>query len=610
MCGINGIVNLDNDQVSEREIKQMMSLQKHRGPDDEGIFVENNTGLGFVRLSILDLTTAGHQPMESQNKRYVIVFNGEIFNYLELKKELESKNYIFKTNTDTEVLLACYQEWGEDCLHKLNGMWSIAIYDKENQSLFAARDRYGIKPFYYILNRDKFIFASELPPLLSQLNEKPTENKQVIFEYLAYNRTDQTEQTFFNEIKKLQHGHCLSIKDGNVVIKKWYHIEERVKSAKPFQSAAEFHELFSDAIELRLRSDVPVGVCLSGGLDSSAITAMLYKKYERKDLNTFSAVYKDGETGDEKEFIHEFKDDLQNMHYITPTADTLMQDLDSFIVTHAEPIPSTGPYAQFKVMELAQKHVVVTLDGQGADEMLSGYHYFFGFFFKDLTKRGRFFLLIREILAYLKNHKSTYGLKTFVYFLLPSKLKTKARVKQRGYLNKDYVTKHGKGGSIVDNLYASKSLQQALINHFNYKLEHLLKWEDRNSMHFSLEARVPFLDYRLVERMLNTTGEHVIKNGTTKAILREAMKGIVPEKIRIRSDKVGFDTPQDKWFRREDFQKMIGDIILSESFKSRGIFNVDEVKSLYKKHIRGDINIAKDIWKWINLELWYRKYID
>jgi asparagine synthase (glutamine-hydrolysing) len=484
MCGINGIVNFNNKNVNEDDIRQMMSLQKHRGPNDEGVFVENNVGLGFVRLSILDLTVAGHQPMESQNNRYVIAFNGEIFNYLELKKELEIKNYTFKTNTDTEVLLACYQEWGEDCLHKLNGMWAFAIYDKENQSLFAARDRYGIKPFYYIWCDDEFLFASELPPLLSQLKNKPTDNKQVIFEYLAYNRTDQTEQTFFKEIKKLQHGHCVSIKDGNVIIDKWYNIEERVKNAKPFQSADEFHDLFSDAIKIRLRSDVPVGVCLSGGLDSSAITAMLYKKFERKDLNTFSAVYQDGETGDEKEFIHEFKSELQNMHYITPTADTLMQDLNSFIETHAEPIPSTGPYAQYKVMELAQKHVIVTLDGQGADEMLSGYHYFFGFFFKDLLKRGKLVLLIREIIAYLKTHKSTYGLKTFIYFLLPSKLKTKARVKQRGYLNNDYVSAHGKGGSIVDNLYASKSLQQALINHFNYKLEHLLKWEDRNSMHF------------------------------------------------------------------------------------------------------------------------------
>jgi asparagine synthase (glutamine-hydrolysing) len=610
MCGINGIISLNNQLVTESSLQEMMQLQKHRGPDDEGLFVDENVGLGFVRLSILDLSSAGHQPMHSADQRYVIVFNGEIFNYVELREELKTKGHSFKTNTDTEVLIAAYQEWGKDCLHRLNGMWAFAIYDRVEKTLFAARDRYGIKPFYYINQSGQFIFASEIPPLLSQLAQKPTANTKVIFDYLAFNRTDQTELTFFNEIKKLQHGHCIQISKASVEINKWYDIEENVKKAVPFNDSKEFYDVFKDSINIRLRSDVPIGVCLSGGLDSSAITAMLYKKFGKQDVNTFSAVYGDGDIGDEKEFIHEFESDLKNMHYTTPSAESLMSDLEGFIETHAEPIPSTGPYAQYKVMELAQKHVVVTLDGQGADEMLSGYHYFFGFFFKDLLKRGKLLLLMKEMLAYFKQHKSSYGFKTFVYFMLPSSLKTKARVNQRGYMNSEFAKNNGSNSAIVENLYASKSLQQALINHFNYKLEHLLKWEDRNSMHFSIEARVPFLDYRLVERMLSTTGEHVIKNGTTKAILREAMKEIVPEKIRVRSDKVGFDTPQDQWFRRSDFQQMINDIIGSEQFKERGIFNVDEVSKLYVKHLGGEINISKDIWKWINLELWYRKYID
>jgi len=610
MCGICGIINFNNKPVQEVPIRQMMQIQKHRGPDDEGIFIEHNVGLGFVRLSILDLSPAGHQPMFSHDQRYVVVFNGEIFNYIELREELRSFGYSFVTNTDTEVLIAAYHHWGEQCLHRFNGMWAFVIYDKETKTVFASRDRYGIKPFYYSQTEESFLFASEITPILSQLKEKPTPNRHAIFEYLAFNRTDQTENTFFNEVKKMQHGHYMLIKGSEIKITKWYEIEEQIKKAKPFSSDVEFLESFQDAVKIRLRSDVSVGVCLSGGLDSSSIVGVLLKNLKKKDLNTFSAVYGDGKAGDEMEFINEFNGIVKKMHYITPNADSLLLDLETFIDAHAEPIPSTSPYAQFKVMQLAHKNVVVTLDGQGADEMLSGYHYFFGFFFKDLLKRGKFFLLFKEIVAYCLNHKSLYGIKTFVYFLLPAFLKTKTRVQKIGYLDKNFVEKFGQKSSIVENLYASESLQEALINHFNYKLEHLLKWEDRNSMHFSIEARVPFLDYRLVERMLNTTGEFVIYNGTTKAILRNAMKDIIPEKIRNRKDKNGFDTPQDEWFRSPILKEKVYEIINSESFASRAVFNVNEVKKLYLKHDSNKVNIGKEIWKWINLELWFRKFID
>lgn len=616
MCGICGIIRFDNKPIQEAPIRNMMRIMKHRGPDDEGVFLENNLGLGFVRLSIIDLTSAGHQPMFSNDERYVMVFNGEIFNYIELRKELEKKGIVFHTQTDSEVLLNAYIIWGEECMNRFNGMWAFVIYDKLEKKIFGARDRYGIKPFYYLNTSEYFAFASEIPPLLSLLNQKPKPDYQSIFDFLVFNRTDQTERTFFDEIKKLQHAHSISFSAQSSIfnlqssIKKWYDLRERVASTKGFSDPKEFLELFSSAIGLRLRSDVPVGVCLSGGLDSSSIVSILLKDYNKRDLNTFSAVYSKGQAADETQYINEYKPFLNNMFLITPSVETLQTDLTCLIKAHAEPFPTTSPYAQFKVMELAKGKVVVTLDGQGADEELAGYHYFFGFFFKDLLKQGQLGKLSTEMIQYLFKHHSLYGLKNFLFFLLPVKIKTGLRVKEKGYLNIEFVEKYKNYNSIAGNLYNSGSLNDALIDHFEYKLEHLLKWEDRNSMWFSIEARVPFLDYRLVEKTLATPGDMIIKNGITKSLLRQSMLGILPENIRIRKDKIGFETPQDEWFRIPEWNKLISDILNSRSFAERGLVNPKAALAILKDHLSGKKDFSKEIWKWLHLELWFREFID
>jgi asparagine synthase (glutamine-hydrolysing) len=615
MCGISGIISKKNLPPDKGEILKMIHAMKHRGPDDEGVFIDGNLGLGFVRLSIIDLSMAGHQPMLSEDNKFVVIFNGEIFNYIELRDELIKKGYIFNTATDTEVVLNSYREWGEDCQHRFNGMWAFAIYNIENGILFLSRDRYGIKPLYFVDNDEIFAFASEIPSLLSILPKNIEANYQIIFDYLVFNRTDQTYETFFKSIFKLQHGHCTTIKiKENAIIpqpRKWYDLMHEIKkNNNVVLTSDKFRALFNDSLNIRLRSDVPMGVCLSGGLDSSAIVSSLVKNFDIKNLNTFSAVYNKGQLGDEMSFIKLYEGDLKNMYYTHPNHKSLLNDLDRFIEIHAEPIPSTGPYAQYKVMELASKNVVVTLDGQGADEILAGYHYFFGFYFKDLLRSFRFARLTIELYKYIKIHKSSFGIKTFIYFLLPTSLRKKNRVGLKAFLNSDFTEKYVKSSSITDKLHGSNSLNEALINHFEYKLEHLLKWEDRNSMAFSLEARVPFLDHRLVEATLSADGGDIIINGMTKAPLREAMKGILPEQIRLRVDKIGFDTPQDEWFREDEWQKFIYEIIYSEKFANRGIINVEKAKSLYSKHLNKDINISQDIWKWIHLELWFRKFID
>jgi asparagine synthase (glutamine-hydrolysing) len=608
MCGISGIVNLSNNTVAKPDIINMMSAMKHRGPDDEGLFTKDSVGLGFVRLSIIDLTKAGHQPMKSDDDRYVMVFNGEIFNYIEIRDELKANGIVFNTNTDSEVLLKSYIFWGEACLHKLNGMWAFAIYDKLEKVLFASRDRFGVKPFYYYKDNERLVFASEIPSILTVLKQKPTANQGAIFDFIVFNRTDQNEETFFNGIFRLKHGCTLEIKDKQVKINQWYNLKENLK--KPFKDADEYGKMFSESIRLRLRSDVPVGICFSGGLDSSSILSVIYKNLGKTDINTFSAVYAKNEYGDESEYINLYRDEVKNMHFISPSASTLFKDLTDFTKSHAEPIPSTSPYAQFKVMELAKATVKVTLDGQGADEQLGGYHYFFGIYFKELLLKGRWGKLVSEIIFYKKKHKSNYAIKTFIFFLLPSIYKTSLRAQKNGYINRNFFKKHKRNSKTSDTIYNSTSLNQALLDHFEYKLEHLLKWEDRNSMHFSIEARVPFLDYRLVERTLSLPADKIIHEGTTKFILREAMNGLIPEKIYRRQDKLGFGTPEAEWFRNEIFKPYVLELLNSKSFTDRKIIDPKKALTLYHQHLERKINISQEIWKWINLELWFRHFID
>ncbi len=610
MCGICGVVNFNNNPVEESGIRKMMVSMKHRGPDDEGIFTDGSTGLGFVRLSILDLSQAGHQPMHSRDERYVIVYNGEIFNYIELREELEPKGYSFRTRSDTEVLLAAYQEWGERCLDRFNGMWAFVIYDRVTKSIFASRDRYGIKPFYYFICGEYFVFASEIVPLLKFIGIKPSANERAVFDFLVFNRTDQYSDTLFEGIKKLKHGCNLKIDRSGFREYEWYNLRQIVEKTDQFRTPGEFRNLLSDAVGLRLRSDVPVGVCLSGGLDSSSIASILINDYKKTDINTFSAVYGKGQTGDETEYITLYKDSLPNMFFTMPDANSLRADLAEYIRLHSEPVSDTGVYAQYKVMELASGKAVVTLDGQGADEMMAGYHYFFGSYFRELIRRHRFSTLVSEMISYMTRHRSLFGIGSFAFYMISPSLRTSLKYKEKKYINKEFAAVYGKDNALAEDLYSANTLQEALLNHFEFKLEHLLKWADRNSMRFSIEARMPFLDHRLVEKTLAMPGDALIKDGMTKHILREAMRGSLPEKIRLRKDKVGFGTPNEEWFRSENFKPFILDLLHSESFIGRGIIDSDMAGKVYSRHLSRKVNAAREIWKWINLELWFREFID
>lgn len=621
MCGIVGIVRFDGGSVKKELLSSMLHTIKHRGPDDEGIYIDRHIGLGHVRLSILDLTEAGHQPMTDPSGRYTIVQNGESYNYIELREELKSLGHTFTTNTDTEVVLSGYIQWGEAVLDKLNGMFAVAIYDKQEQTLFIARDRFGVKPLYYHIGDGQLVFASEIPAILKVLPGKPKANENAIFDYLVFNRTDQTEDTFFAGIYKLQHGCAITLDlkqsctKESLPIRKWYNLAEHVQQVKAEcgkwkgQEREHYMELFKKAIELRLRSDVPWGVCLSGGIDSSAITATIIRELKEPDVHSFSAVYGKDSSADESNFIDEFKGIVPNMHYIYPDADRLYAHLDDYVRIQGEPTPTTSPYALYCVLDEASKYVKVILDGQGSDEAIAGYEYIPGLYYKSLFTHFKWCRLAKEIVQYAKLHKSWRHVKYMVFFLLPSKVRMKVRVKQRGYVDPAFVAKH-KDSVIADKLYGTNTMEEMLIAHFEYKLEHLTKWGDRDTMAFGVEGRSPFLDKDLVEYSIALKDELKIKGGYTKFILREVMKGIMPEKVRQRVDKKGFSVPQDEWFRAEKFQKLVNDILSSESFATRGYFLPEEAKKLYQRHLSGEINISKDIWKWINLELWFREYID
>ncbi|MBI4646592.1 MAG: asparagine synthase (glutamine-hydrolyzing) [Bacteroidia bacterium] len=610
MCGICGIINFNSEQVRRNHLEIMMNKMKQRGPDDEGIFIDNNIGLGFVRLNIIDLTYTGHQPMFSDDNRYCIVYNGEIYNYIELKETL-SDRYIFKSNSDTEVILAAYKEYGEACINKFIGMWAFLIYDIEKKKVFISRDRFGIKPFYYYTDKDKFIFASDIQSIIKLLSYKINVNWQIIYDYLIFTRTDQSENTFFKEIKKLQHGCNLNISvnsDKNIKISKWYDLPKEIK--EPFINEEEFRHILYSSIKIQLRSDVPVGVCLSGGLDSSTITSILLKEFRIKNLHSFSAIYTRGQLGDESEFINEYKNEDLNMHFVYPSAKTLYEDLSIFLNAMAEPMPTTSEYAEFKVMQLAKEHCTVLLNGQGADELMGGYLYFFGYYFKELLYNFKWRKLLKEIITYYKIQKNFIGIYSFIYFILPQFIQNKKYIFKINYYSNVFIKNQSKDSHIVRDLYSAKTLKESFLNHFEHKFEHHLLWADKSGMWFSLETRFPFLDHRFVEKTLALDSSEIIEKGITKKILRQAFEGILPAKITNRIDKVGYQTPTDEWFKKLEFVNLSKEILNSQKFKQRGIYNCNKVNSLFNKYIEGKINFGNEIWKIINLELWFNKYID
>jgi len=634
MCGIAGIIT--KKAVEAHSLNQFWNSFAHRGPDDRGFLVYSNdeikkertnihsnlsgTILFHQRLSILDLNNTGWQPMSSSDERYHIVFNGEIYNYLEIKEELQFLGHKFYSTSDTEVLLKAYIEWGEIALKKVAGMFAFAILDVNKQILFVARDHFGIKPLYYTLFNDGLSFASEMKTLV----KLPFVNKQLdpetIYTYFRAAKTDIREQTFYSSIKQLKPAHFMVIplKDPqNFQMECYWNLSLETNYDLSFQDAAkQLRELFLESIQFHMRSDVPISITLSGGIDSSAIASCIHYLYPDHKIHSFSYL------ADDNSFNEELWIDIVNSktkaipHKILPKK-FLINNLDQLIYLQDQPFISTSIYAQYCVFNAIQMEgIKVTLDGQGADELLGGYrasliarlatlirlgdkdkiNYFFDSCSKNLGISPSFwtrindFLLTKPLQFALRNknrdsfHPSWLNIAWFqernvdlTHFLLD-------------YSESKFVLKE----SLYDSLKANN-------------LPQLLRYEDRNSMAFSIESRLPFLYPKLVQFIFSLPEEYIISNeGLTKAIFREAMKDIVPNEILNRRDKIGFQTPEKKWLMNN--VDWIDKIFSAEMLRDIPFLNSEIIRKQWTDIKEGNLQFESRIWRWINFIVWYHQF--
>ena len=619
MCGICGVVALGRPPEVET-VERMASALDHRGPDGDGSFYEEGVALGFRRLAIIDLSPAGMQPFASEDGRLRLVHNGEIYNYRELRRELEPRGHRFRTATDTEVLLAAYREWGERCVDRFNGMWAFAIWDGERGTLFCSRDRFGIKPFYYRWDGERFAFASE--PKAFRADASPLRpNPSVIRDYVEQGYLDHTEETFFEGVRRLPPAHSLTLDAGGLRIRRYWTLEPR---EPPSGDAAEaVRETFLDAVRIHLRSDVPVGTCLSGGLDSSAIACavdhLLRTEAESakpvgERQKTFTAYFPDPEV-DERPYAEVVVERTRaEPHWVTFEDGDLAESLPAIVETQDEPFGSSSMVAQWYVMRAARgAGLTVMLDGQGGDELFAGYHGYFPPYFADLLVRGRVGALGRELAAY----RTLYGAgvpklaEMVARPFVPERVRWAARGRARGgtsLLASDLrglpATPSGNGVPFRDRL--RRQLHLILSKR---GLPELLRYEDRNSMAHSLEARVPFLDYRLVELLFSLPGEQLIDRGRTKAVLRRALADLLPEQVASRTDKLGFVTPERRWLRGA-LGGLAADVFASQSFRERGWVDAAAAQRRLERHRRGELEAGFELWRALNLELWARTFID
>ncbi len=615
MCGIAGIIDLKGNLVSNKEVEKMIKIINYRGPDDDGYYIENNIGFGHCRLSIIDLTYAGHQPMKSCDNSLLIVYNGEIYNFVELRKELETLGYKFKSNTDTEVILYSYKEWGENCVNKFNGDWAFAILDKNKKELFCSRDRFGVKPFYYFFDGKVFAFASEIKSLL-ELGISREVNPNLIYDFLIFGLLEHTNETFFKNVKKLPQSSWLKLNQkGEIVIKKFWDFEvsNELNSNNERSTIYEqdFLELFTNSVKIRLRSDVPIGSCLSGGLDSSAIVCVINDLLKKENvpnigerLKTFSACYEEKKV-DERSYIEEVITKTKaEKNYIFPDPEEFLKEIEDIVWHQEEPFGGTSMFAQWKVLKKAREKVKVLLDGQGGDENLCGYRKFYFFYLKGLYERKKYSLFFKEFLQFFSSIDilKTLNLKSgFRYINYGNKL-----FKIEDLINHSFLEKF-KERKI--NFSYQKNLGNRIKEDITkWSLPVLLRFEDKNSAASSIETRLPFLDYRLVEKIGTLPLDTKLNNGWTKFILRNSLKGILPEKIRLRKSKLGFSTPQDSWMRYNLYEN------IKSTFKNstflQDYVNKEQLLKSLDLFSRGQTIITGEIlFRFYSMELWGRKFI-
>jgi asparagine synthase (glutamine-hydrolysing) len=571
MCGIAGLIAPRG--FASATLVTITQMIHYRGPSGFGFAYANpaanpmieihhghtsspsfkpTVGLGNRRLAILDLSHAGNQPMLSEAGNLCITYNGEIYNYREIRTELEQLGHKFRTQTDTEVLLCSYQQWGEDCLTRLNGMWSFAIWDQATQTLFCSRDRLGVKPFYFVSTGAAFYFGSEIKQVLAASGISRSPNPQVVADFLEWGLQDHSANTSFAGVSQLLGGQSLTLRlDSSLKpeIKTWWQLVATAElDIAPQDAVAQFRSTFSDAVRLRLRSDVPVGVSLSGGLDSSSIVCEAKRLQPGHTFDAFSACFTDPEI-DERHFIsNAVAATSARKHWAFPESSAFWSNVETIAYHQDEPIGGTSVFAQWSVMRAAQENQVpVLLGGQGGDESLCGYRKYYFFYLWHLARTANLRLLPEALRLPASGSRSNWSIGTVARYL-PSAARHELSPLERFAtpLLRD-AARHSEARRLVGS--ARTIAERQKIDLLITSLPKLLRHEDRNSMAHSIETRMPFLDYRLVQLAVRLPVSLKLRNGWSKWILREAMAGTLPDSIRLRKSKLGFNAPEADWLR-------------------------------------------------------------
>jgi asparagine synthase (glutamine-hydrolysing) len=631
MCGIGGIVMRSGRVAEPGELLAMAERIRHRGPDDRGFATYSpsgrlevardvgaltpaHVGLLHLRLSIIDTSDRGWQPMGSADGRYAIVFNGEIYNFVELRDRLQREGHEFRSASDTEVLLTAWAAWGPACLTQLVGMFAFAILDIAANTLTLARDGFGIKPLFYLSDATRFAFASEVKALLPLMSGPRRVNASRVFDYLRAGLTDRDGTTLIDGVNQVPIGHWgtfgLSDSSDPTFTPFWQPRRGETLDLSYDEAVRQTRDLFVKSVRLHLRSDVPVGACLSGGIDSSSIVALMRElEGDALDLRTFTYV-SDSEAQSEARWASLAGDDVRAVqHCVTPSAEDLTADLEMLIQCQDEPFGSTSIYAQHRVFRLAAENgIKVVLDGQGADEMLGGYAHHSGARLAALIRQGRLGAARRFWGGTPTGYGGArYGRLMAAQYLVPSSAhgllrRLVGRSVVPPWLNESWFRAQGKSQFSLDTRTGG-DLRDELVADVRGNLPSLLRYEDRNSMHFSVESRVPFLTPELCDFFLALPDEFIISSdGVSKSILRAAMRGIVPNEILDRRDKVGFQTPEWQWMQR--VRPWAERILQSDVARGLPVFRYDQLLAAWRQSLSHPSQHHTWVWRWINFIRW------
>ncbi len=619
MCGITGIFNLNRDRVEPSLIEEMVKSLKHRGPDDSGVYLDNNVALGHTRLSIIDLSKAGHQPMEDSEQEFFITYNGEFYNFKEVRDQLEALGHKFRSKTDTEVILYAYKQWGAACMEKIGGMFAFAIFNKEKQELFLARDRIGEKPLYYYLDRDKFVFASEIKAILCDNRIKREIDQQGMVNYFAFGHSIAPD-TIYKGIKKLLPGQYLTLKNNSIEINSYWELDKAPDLA---DKGSEYYkqgikELFEKSVKERLVSDVPLGVFLSGGVDSSSVVAMMAKIGVSK-IKTFSVGFnlegqEFNELVDAKFVADRFRTDH---HEIVLEGKDLVGALNKLVYHFDEPFGDAANFPVYLMSKYAKEHVSVVLTGEGGDEIFGGYR-------RYVVEKNR--VLISPLAMLLENKFLSKGLELLPGFRKTKKLINALPIKDNllRYINwltffsvsmREKLLLDAKADPLKQyKKYFYEYKSQDWINKIMYLDQKILLPDaylekvDKASMASALETRPPILDYNLVEFANNIPSKYKVKGFKTKCIFKEAMAEFLPDGV-LSKKKHGFAVPTSSWFRGE-LKNYLFEVVFDKKTKERGYFNYDYIEGLYKSYQDKSQPLDSQFWLLLNFELWHRQFID